>query len=236
MNKQKWITLLAFAVVILVPLALFLYWSTKERPTVDILPVLGQKSIVESTDSLGNPVTDTVYHTIPDFKFLSHMGDTVGREVMAGKVVIIDFFFTECKGICIPMSKNMARLQEEFIAEDNVFLLSHTVDPERDSVAKLYDYAQLYDVNPGRWLLLTGPKKDLYDIARKGYMITAGEGDGGPDDFIHSERFVLVDKEGRIRGYYDGTSDESIEKLSLDTKKLLVSYVLPPKKQKKKDR
>ena len=134
----------------------------------------------------------------------------------------------------VVQTQNMAKLQEEFLEEDNILLLSHTVDPERDSVQTLKEHGYLYDLNPKRWMMLTGEKKELYRLARKGYMITADEGDGGEHDFIHSERFVLVDKEKRIRGYYDGTSDEDMERLSLDVKKLLVSYVLPPPKEKKK--
>jgi protein SCO1/2 len=234
MERYKLQTLLIFGIVLLLPLGFFLYWAFKPAPTIDVLPIIGQTRLVEGTDSAGNITMDTVYHSVPDFTFTSHMGDTVSRDIMQGKIVIADFFFTECKGICIPMSRNMARVQEHFIEQDGILLLSHTVDPERDSVAKLYDYAMLYDVNPKKWLMLTGTKPDLYGIARKGYMITADEGDGGPDDFIHSERFVLLDRSQRIRGYYDGTSDEDIERLLVDAGKLMVTADFPHTRSKKK--
>jgi protein SCO1/2 len=235
MERNKLQSLLIFFGVILLPFTLLLYWCNKPKPKVDVLPIMGQTRLVESTDAQGDFRWDTVYHTLPDFKFVSHMGDTITKDIMAGKVVIADFFFTECKGICIPMSQNMARVQEEFIGQDDVFLLSHTVDPERDSVAKLHDYAQLYDVNPRKWLMLTGEKKDLYGIARNGYMITADQGDGGPEDFIHSERFVLLDKQQRIRGYYDGTSEEEIDRLREDVKRLLVTSDFPHTRNKPKN-
>lgn len=232
MERNKLQTVLIFGIVILLPFSFLMYWCNKPKPMIDVLPIVGQTQVVESTDADGNPKWDTIYHTIPEFSFLSHMGDTVTDAVMEGKVVIVDFFFTECRGICIPMSQNMAVLQDYFMEQDDIMLLSHTVDPARDSVGKLYDYAQLYDVNPKKWLLLTGPKQDLYGVARRGYMITADEGDGGPQDFIHSERFVLIDKERRIRGYYDGTSDESIEELKLDTRRLMVTTDFPHTRKK----
>lgn len=234
MNQQKRIAVLVFIIVILIPFALFLFWSTKPRPTVDPLPIVGQRQLEERVDSNGQTVYDTIYHTLIDFNLVNQDGDSVDLTIMDDKVVIADFFFTSCKGICIPMTQNMAKLQEEFLEEDNVFLLSHTVDPARDTVETLKEHAYLYDLNPKRWFMLTGDKKELYRLARKGYMITADEGDGGEHDFIHSERFVLIDKEKRIRGYYDGTDDEEMERLSLDVKKLLVSYVIPPPKKKKK--
>ena len=232
MERNKLQTLLVFSIVIFLPVALLLYWSNLPKPQVDDLPIVGQVKLVESTDANGDFEWDTLYHTLPDFEFLSHMGDTITQVVLEDRVIIADFFFTECKGICINMSQNMAVVQEAFIGQDDVFLLSHTVDPVRDTVAKLHEYAQLYDVNPRKWLMLTGSKVDLYSIARKGYMLTADVGDGGPDDFIHSERLVLIDKQHRIRGYYDGTNDEAIQQLILDTQRLLVLTDFPHTRKK----
>ena len=227
MERNKKQILVSFGVVILLPALFFAYWAYKPKPTIPELPIVGQVKLVESTDANGDFIWDTVYHSVPDFSFVSHMGDTVDKSIMEDKIVIADFFFTECPGICISMSKNMALLQEEFLNQEDIFLLSHTVDPARDSVAKLYDYAQLYDVNPRKWLLLTGTKPELYSIARQGYMVTADEGDGGEHDFIHSERLILVDKQQRIRGFYDGTSDEDVERLRIDTKRLLMVEDFP---------
>lgn len=226
MNGPKLAKFFAALAILIFPFVFGYYWMTKERPTVDTLPIAGERSLKETVDADGNKSIDTVYHTLTDFSFVSHLGDTVDQTILENKVVVADFFFTECPTICIDMSRNMARIQEEFITIDSVFLLSHTVDPERDSVAKLYEYAQRYDVNPKRWLLLTGEKKALYDMARYSYLVSAAiPGDGGPDDFIHDNHLVLVDREKRVRGFYDGTDDVDVDRLILDIKKLLVSYI-----------
>ena len=237
MDKNKLATLFAVFIILIVPFGLAYYWITKPRPTVDKLMIVGNRQLVDKVDTAtGEVYKDTLFHTISDFKFVSHLGDTITNEILEDKVLITDFFFTECPTICIDMSKNMAKIQEEFIAEPHVMLLSHTVDPERDSVGKLYEYSERYNVNPRKWLLLTGEKKELYDMARNSYLISATiPGDGGPNDFIHDQHFVLVDKEGRVRGFYDGTIDEEVERCISDTKKLLVSYIImPPKERKKK--
>lgn len=237
MDKNKWASIFAAIIIIVVPFGLGYYWMTKPRPTVDTLMIAGQRQLVDKIDTVtGKTFKDTLYHTISDFSFISHLGDTVTNDILEDKILITDFFFTTCPTICIDMSKNMAKIQEEFLAEKRVMLLSHTVDPERDSVPQLYDYAERYNVVPRKWLLLTGDKKELYDMARNSYLISAAiPGDGGEHDFIHDNHFVLVDKEGRVRGFYDGTSDEDVERCMDDAKKLLISYViLPPKVRNKK--
>ena len=234
MVGQKLAKFFAAFVILVFPFVFAYYWMNKPRPTVDVLPIAGERSLAETIDAEGNKHIDTVYHTLSDFKFVSHLGDTIDQTILENKVLVADFFFTECPTICIDMSRNMARIQEEFINIDSVFLLSHTVDPERDSVAKLNEYAERYDVNPRRWLLLTGEKKALYDMARYSYLVSATiPGDGGPDDFIHDNHLVLVDREKRVRGFYDGTDDEDVDRLILDIKKLLISYI-PRTKEKNK--
>ena len=146
---------------------------------------------------------------------------------MNGKVFVVNYFFSTCPTICVDMVKNLKKVQDEFILDSDIRILSLTVDPETDSVGTLYRYAQDHEINSDKWLLLTGNKADLYNLARTGFLITATVGDGGPNDFIHSEKLVLVDKEGRLRGFYDGTSDEEIEQLKEDIKKLLVAYIVP---------
>lgn len=222
----------AISVAILIPIIFLIVFANIEHPSIqpnNVLPFYGKRTPVVVTGSNGKERVDTIYHTIPPFTFVSHLGDTVTLARMKGKVTIVDFFFSTCPSICIDMAKSKLTLQEHFLNDNDVQILSHTVDPETDSVPQLYRYAQENYVNSKVWLLLTGDKRALYQQAREGYMITALEGDGGPDDFIHSERFVLVDKEGHIRGYYDGTSEEDIQKLIKDIERLLVSYVVPMK-------
>lgn len=229
--------LIALLVGIITPVVFFLvfYNMEKDRPTLETLkclPIYGPKKTVETTDKKGRKQLDTVYFQVPDFQFADQQGDTVTRTLMLGKVTVVDFFFTTCQSICIDMTRNLKRVQETFIQDRDVLILSHTVDPETDSVGRLRMYSIEHDVNPKMWRLLTGDKKKLYDQARYGYFITALQGDGGPNDFIHSEKLVLIDKEGLIRGYYDGTNDASVDQMIEDIKVLLVSYIVPMKTDK----
>lgn len=167
---------------------------------------------------------DSVYKTIPDFEFLNQQGEKVTQKDFKGKIYVTDFFFTTCKTICPKMSSNLNKVYQAFKDSPDVLFLSHTVDPETDSVQVLNDYAAMFKADSKKWVFVTGEKKKLYDIARNGYRITAMEGDGGPDDFIHSEKFVLVDKQGRIRGYYDGTDPKQVERLITEIKVLKSEY------------
>ncbi len=164
------------------------------------------------------------YHTIADFSFTNQNGKTITQEDYKDKIYIADFFFTTCPTICPIMTKNMAAIQAKIIDDPEVLLLSHSVTPQIDSVAQLKKYAVEKGVVDAKWNLVTGPKKDIYEIARKSYLAVKTDGDGGPFDMIHTENFILVDKERRIRGFYDGTKMEDIEKLLEDLTVLQQSY------------
>lgn len=164
------------------------------------------------------------YHTIGDFSFTNQNGKTITQEDYKDKIYIADFFFTTCPTICPIMTKNMAAIQAKIIDDPEVLLLSHSVTPQIDSVAQLKKYAVEKGVVDAKWNLVTGPKKDIYEIARKSYLAVKTDGDGGPFDMIHTENFILVDKERRIRGFYDGTKMEDIEKLLEDLTVLQQSY------------
>jgi protein SCO1/2 len=165
------------------------------------------------------------YHTIADFSFTNQNGKTITQTDYQDKIYIADFFFTTCPTICPIMTKNMAAVQAEIINDPDVLLLSHSVTPQIDSVAQLKKYALEKGVVDAKWNLVTGPKKDIYEIARKSYLAVKTDGNGGPFDMIHTENFILVDKERRIRGFYDGTKTEDIEKLLEDLNILQQSYV-----------
>ncbi|MFT5736861.1 MAG: protein SCO1/2 [Maribacter sp.] len=165
------------------------------------------------------------YHTIADFSFTNQNGKTITQVDYQNKIYIADFFFTTCPTICPIMTKNMAAIQTEIIDNPEVLLLSHSVTPQIDSVTQLKKYALEKGVIDAKWNLVTGPKKDIYEIARKSYLAVKTDGDGGPFDMIHTENFILVDKERRIRGFYDGTKTEDIEKLLEDLNILQQSYV-----------
>ncbi len=164
------------------------------------------------------------YHTIADFSLTNQNGETITNDTYKNKIYIADFFFTTCPTICPIMTGNMVTIQKEILNDDDVMLLSHSVTPVIDSVAQLKKYALEKGVNDKKWNLVTGDKKQIYELARKSYLAVKTDGDGGPFDMIHTENFMLVDKERRIRGTYDGTNPEEIEKLLSDLEILKKSY------------
>ena len=157
------------------------------------------------------------YHTIADFSLTNQNGKTITQEDYKGKIYIADFFFTTCQTICPIMTDHMVKIQEKLKNDNNVMLLSHTVTPEIDTVAQLKKYALEKGVNDAKWNLVTGDKKEIYDLARKSYL-AAKDIPYSDNDLVHTENFVLVDKKKRIRGFYDGTDPESIENLLDDIK------------------
>jgi protein SCO1/2 len=156
------------------------------------------------------------YHRIADFSLLNQNGDTITQENYRDKIYVADFFFTTCPTICPIMTANLVEVQAALADDPEVLLLSHSVTPEIDSVAQLKKYAIEKGVNDAKWNLVTGDKKQIYELARKSYLAVQEDGDGGPFDMIHTENFILVDKQRRIRGFYDGTKEEEMDRLLLD--------------------
>ncbi|WP_298484986.1 SCO family protein [uncultured Maribacter sp.] len=165
------------------------------------------------------------YHSIANFSLTNQNGETITQENYKNKIYIADFFFTTCPTICPIMTKNMGEIQSKIVKDTNVLLLSHSVTPDIDSVAQLKKYALEKGVIDTKWNLVTGSKKEIYELARKSYLAVKTDGDGGPYDMIHTENFILVDKEKRIRGFYDGTKTEDIEKLLSDLEILKKTYL-----------
>ena len=164
------------------------------------------------------------YHTIADFALTNQNGKLVTQKNYENKIYIADFFFTTCPTICPIMTKNMASIQDKILNDEDVMLLSHSVTPDIDSVPQLKKYALEKGVKDSKWNLVTGDKQQIYELARKSYMAVKTDGDGGPYDMIHTENFILVDKERRIRGFYDGTDSEEMKKLLSDLEILKSSY------------
>ena len=162
------------------------------------------------------------YHTIAPFSMTNQNGETITEKEYDNTIYIADFFFTTCPSICPIMTKNMHTLQEKLVDLPEVKLLSFSVTPQIDSVAQLKRYALKNKVDDTRWNLVTGDKKEIYALARKSYLVVKDDGDGGPYDMIHTENFVLVDKQKRIRGFYDGTQLEAMDNILHDIE-LLVS-------------
>jgi len=163
------------------------------------------------------------YHKISDFSLTNQNGETISEQFYDNKIYVADFFFTTCPTICPIMTENMFYIQEKTINEE-ILLASFSVTPEIDSVAQLKKYAIEKGVDDKKWNLLTGDKKEIYELARKSYLVAKDDGDGGKYDMIHTENFVLIDKERRIRGFYDGTNIEEMGKLLDDIKILQNSY------------
>ena len=185
---------------------------------------------VYQPDMVDKALTDTSvqyirkFHKIGDFNLTNQNGKTITPKEFEDKIYVADFFFTTCMNICIPMTENMKVLQEEFKEDDEIKLLSHTVTPEIDDVPQLRKHADKMGLVDGKWHMVTGDKKHIYDLARKHYLASKTQGDGGPYDLVHTENFVLVDKEKRIRGFYDGTNTDEIEKLIEDIGILKLEY------------
>jgi protein SCO1/2 len=154
------------------------------------------------------------YHRIADFNLINQNGDTITQENYRDKIYVADFFFTTCPTICPIMTANLVEVQAALVNDPEVLLLSHSVTPEIDSVAQLKKYAIEKGVNDAKWNLVTGDKKQIYELARKSYLAVQEDGDGGPFDMIHTENFILVDKQRRIRGFYDGTKEEEMDRLT----------------------
>lgn len=171
------------------------------------LPILGQKDVT---------ATDTIYHTIGNFKLVDQDSAIVTSETLRGKIYVADFFFTSCRTICPIMKTQMLRVYKSIQDDPEVILVSHTIDPEHDTVALLNDYANRLGVKSNKWHFLTGIKDSIYYLAQTSYFATAMEAEEEPDGFIHSGAFLLIDKKGRIRGKYDGTKEDEVDKLLKD--------------------
>jgi protein SCO1 len=180
-------------------------------PREDRLPIFGERSVNGA---------DTVYHSIAPFQFVDQDSASVTNKTFKDKIYVADFFFTSCRTICPIMKTQMLRVYDATKDMSDVLILSHTIDPEYDTVALLHDFARRLGVESNRWHFVTGVKDSIYKIAQTSYFATAMEDRTEPDGFIHSGAFLLIDKAGRIRGKYDGTKEEDVNRLIGDIKRL----------------
>jgi protein SCO1/2 len=178
----------------------------EEKPAL-LLPVLGAKQP-------SNPEgTDTIYHKISKFSLTNQYKETINETTTANKIYVANFFFATCQSICPQMSTQISRLQEEFKNDNDFLVLSHSVNPIHDTAEVLLTYAGKYKAIKNKWHFLTGNKKTIYDLAKNDYLVNALEDDGTPEGFLHSELFLLIDKQSRIRGMFDGTDSIEVNKL-----------------------
>ncbi len=201
-------------IILVVPVFLYFFLTTQSENYYD-LPIMGPKSLNESGD--------TIYHKVKAFSFPDAEGNPVTDKEFDGSVYVADFFFTKCTSICPKMSTQLTRIQEYFKDNDQVKILSHSVDPDYDKGNVLSGYAQKYNATSDKWYFVTGDAEEIYTKARKDYYIIAGEEDSD-EGFVHSEKLVLIDKDKQIRGFYDGTNKEDVDRLIIEIQVLLHTY------------
>ncbi|WP_179334104.1 SCO family protein [Winogradskyella costae] len=204
-----------FSVLCIIIIAIIYNILNVKHPLPIYQPGMVSEELVDSTIQ-----HQLKYHKIADFSLTNQNGETITQEAYKDKIYIADFFFTTCQTICPIMTKNMERVQQEIINNDNIMLLSHSVTPKIDSVAQLKRYAIEKGVIDRKWNLVTGDKKQIYELARKSYLAVKTDGNGDQFDMIHTENFMLIDKKRQIRGFYDGTNPEDIDQLLQDIETL----------------
>ena len=216
--KRYGLLIVFFIVFSVVAISSFNYVQTQEKKLPIYSPSMVSDELVEEDLRYVKK-----YHRISDFSLLNQNGNNVTQEDYKNKIYVADFFFTTCPDICPIMTGNMLYLQEN-LKDTNVMLASFSVTPKIDTVEVLKEYSTLKGVDDARWNLMTGDKKQIYDLARKSYLVAKAIPDGKNHGMIHTENFVLVDRDKRIRGYYDGTNIEDMDKLLDDIQILIKSY------------
>ncbi|MDX1772890.1 protein SCO1/2 [Oceanihabitans sediminis] len=210
---------IVFSILSVIILTTFYNILKVEKPLPIYQPALVNYELVDSTIQHRKK-----YHKIADFSLINQNGKTITQEDYKDKIYVADFFFTTCQTICPLMTDNMHIVQQKTMNDGDIMLLSHTVTPEIDSVAQLKKYAIEKGVNDAKWNLVTGDKKQIYELARKSYLAVKTDGNGDEYDMIHTENFMLVDKKRQIRGFYDGTKTEDIQRLLEEIEKLKKEY------------
>lgn len=200
-----------FSVLCIIIIAIIYNILNVDNPLPIYQPAMVSEELVDSTIQ-----HQLKYHTIADFELINQNGEIVTQDTYKDKIYIADFFFTTCQTICPVMTDHMYQIQKEIINDDEVMLLSHSVTPKIDSVAQLKRYAKKKGVIDRKWNLVTGDKKQIYELARKSYLAVKTDGNGDEYDMIHTENFMLIDKKRQIRGFYDGTDPEEIDRLLKD--------------------
>ena len=198
---------------------LFLLISCVESSNID-LPIIGPSDFKD--ELVDDKVNKEQSHFVSDFELINQNGDTITNKDYEDKIYVVDFFFTRCGSICPIMTNNMKKIQDKFLENDNLMLLSISVTPNIDNVATLKKYAKSKGVINSKWNIATGNKKHIYELARKSYFAVLKKGDGGLQDFIHTPNFILIDKKKQIRGIYDGTDDTEIKRVIKDIKTLQI--------------
>lgn len=196
-------------IVLVLFIGLYFTSCTNNNP----LPIHGPKEFIEGIDK------DTIYHTIPYWNFENQAGERISSEFVNDKIYIADFFFSHCPSICPEMLVSLKKVQAE-LSDIDLEIISFTVDPKNDNVERLKWYAEKNEINTANWNFLTGVQQDIYELGVNGFLVPNQEDALAPGGFLHSEKFILIDKHSRIRGWYDGTVDAEMKQLVTDARKL----------------
>lgn len=208
----------ALAAILVIPALVFIFLKVFGKNHYD-LPVYFAS---DSTKVNGQYII-TQAHCIPGFQFQDQNGNVFDSRKLKGQMYVADFFFTRCGGICPKMTTQLTRVQEAFLDNPQVQIVSFTVDPTNDTAEVLKSYAHDFKADSTKWTFLTGTKDSIYHLAQKGFFVTAMEEKGIPD-FIHSEKLILVDKKGWVRGYYNGTKKEDVDRLIREIQVLVYQH------------
>ena len=214
MQRNLLVSIVAGILILSIAFLVLSWWSSPKSETPSGLPVIGFKTLVEQEVN-GKIVVDSLDHVVPSFTLINQKGDTITEQTVAGKIYLADFFFTSCPTICPKVKKNMKKIYEAFKDRPDFQILSHSIDVKYDTVGRLAWYADKFKISAETWHLLTGDKKEIYDLSYQ-YYITALEADDAPGGFDHSGAVALVDRQRRIRGLYDGTDPDKMAQLKID--------------------
>ncbi|MES2622069.1 MAG: SCO family protein [Bacteroidota bacterium] len=221
--KEKNLKILALGIVLVLPVFFLLVFKPLAKiPRPKAPHKMFGTGLKEVTNDKGDKVMDSTYHVIPNFKLQTQSGDSLELDSLYGNIYVAEFFFATCPGICPKMNSSLERVQQAFVKDRNFRIVSFSVDPAKDTLEALRRYADRYNAIPGKWYFLRSSKEDIFNLARNGFFITAKDDeDGGAEAFIHSEKLVLVDQTGNIRGYYSGVDSNRVSQLMGDIVLLL---------------
>ena len=217
MSKEN-LRIFGLIIIIGAPVFFFLLFRPLSKiPRPPAPPHYFPQGVSVTKNDAGETETDSIYQTIENLTFTTQTGEPLATDSLRDNVYVADFFFATCPGICPKMTKQLERVQNAFIKDKNFRILSFTVDPRRDSIPVLREYAKNHNAIGGRWLFLRADKDTIYRLANKSFHLVAKEDeDGGPEAFLHSDKLTLIDYNGVIRGYYNGVDSASVNKLMAD--------------------
>ncbi|RYE37146.1 MAG: redoxin domain-containing protein [Sphingobacteriaceae bacterium] len=221
-NSKTVKNIVILVLILVVPGFLYYLLQAKGKNRYKPLPVYGPKQVAKTFKTFhGKKIYDTIYHQIPDFKLYDQDGKPVTEQNFKGNIILVNFFFTRCPVLCSEINKNIATVAANFKKNTMIRFASITVDPATDNPSVLNKYASSLHANAKQWKFLTGDTSVIYPLSRNGFLVTAASGGNQPENFIYSEKLMLIDQDKRIRGYYNGTSVNDMTRLNDEIKVLI---------------